>query len=72
MVDFDATFFAQIVNFIILLCILGKFAFKPLMNMLDERSNRIANDLDSAEKTRVEAEELKAKLEAVGAKVELK
>ena len=60
MVDFDATFFAQIINFIILLGILGKFAFKPLMNVLDERANRISNDLDSAEKTRVEAEELKA------------
>ena len=60
MVDFDATFFAQIINFIILLDILGKFAFKPLMNVLDERANRISNDLDSAEKTRVEAEELKA------------
>lgn len=60
MVDFDATFFAHVVNFIVLFAILGKFAFKPLVRALDERSNRIANDLDSAEKTRVEAEGLKA------------
>lgn len=60
MVDFDATFFAHVVNFIVLFAILGKFAFKPLARALDERSNRIANDLDSAEKTRVEAEGLKA------------
>lgn len=59
MVDFDATFFAHVVNFIVLFAILGKFAFRPLMNVLDERANRIVNDLDSAEKTRVEAEELK-------------
>ena len=60
MVDFDATFFAQIINFIILLFILSKFAYKPLMKVLDERGTRIANDLDTAEKTRNEAEELKA------------
>lgn len=59
MVDFDATFFAQILNFMILLVILGKFAYKPLMKVLDERSARIANDLDNAEKTRLEAEALK-------------
>ena len=59
MLDFDATFIAQIVNFIILLFILGKFAYKPLMRVLDERRERIANDLGSAEKTRVEAEALK-------------
>ena len=60
MVDFDATFFAQIVNFIILLFILSKFAYKPLMKVLDERGARIANDLETAEKTRNEAEGLKA------------
>ncbi|MEE3380655.1 MAG: F0F1 ATP synthase subunit B [Succiniclasticum sp.] len=60
MVEFDATFFAQIINFLILLFILGKFAYKPLMKVLDERRERVANDLETAEKTRVEAEALKA------------
>ncbi|MBQ8919357.1 MAG: F0F1 ATP synthase subunit B [Acidaminococcaceae bacterium] len=60
MVDFDATFIAQIVNFIILLFILAKFAYKPLLKVLDARRERVANDLETAEKTRVEAEELKA------------
>lgn len=59
MVDFDATFFAQILNFIILLFILAKFAYKPLMKVLDERRARVASDLETAEKTRTEAEELK-------------
>lgn len=53
-------FFAQIINFLILLFILGKFAYKPLMKVLDERRERVANDLETAEKTRVEAEALKA------------
>lgn len=60
LVDFDATFIAQIVNFIILLFILAKFAYKPLLKVLDARRERVANDLETAEKTRVEAEELKA------------
>ena len=59
MIQFDATFFAQILNFLILLFILAKFAYKPLMKVLDERRARVANDLETAEKTRVEAEALK-------------
>jgi F-type H+-transporting ATPase subunit b len=59
LIQFDATFFAQILNFLILLFILAKFAYKPLMKVLDERRARVANDLETAEKTRVEAEALK-------------
>ena len=59
MIQFDATFFWQILNFLILLFILAKFAYKPLMKVLDERRARVANDLETAEKTRVEAEALK-------------
>jgi len=59
LLDFDATFFAQILNFIILLFILAKFAYKPLMKVLDARRERVTNDLETAEKTRTEAEALK-------------
>lgn len=59
LIQFDATFFVQILNFLILLFILAKFAYKPLMKVLDERRARVANDLETAEKTRVEAEALK-------------
>lgn len=59
MLDFDATFFAQILNFIILLFILAKFAYKPLMKVLDARRERVTNDLETAEMTRTEAEALK-------------
>lgn len=59
LIQFDATFFAQILNFLILLFILAKFAYKPLMKVLDERRARVANDLETAEKTRVEVEALK-------------
>jgi len=60
LVDFDATLIAQIVNFLILLFILAKFAYKPLMNVLDARREKVAGDLKSAEETRAEAESLKA------------
>lgn len=60
MASINATLIAQILNFLVLLAILAKFAYKPLLNVMEERRNRIANDLDSAEKTRLEAEDLKA------------
>ena len=50
---------AQILNFLVLLAILAKFAYKPLLKAMDDRRNRIINDLDSAEQTRLDAEALK-------------
>ena len=59
MVDVNATLIAQILNFLVLLAILAKFAYKPLLKAMDDRHNRIINDLDSAEQTRLDAEALK-------------
>ena len=59
MVDINATLIAQILNFLVLLAILAKFAYKPLLQAMDDRRNRIINDLDSAEQTRLDAEALK-------------
>ena len=59
MVDVNATLIAQILNFLVLLAILAKFAYKPLLKAMDDRRNRITNDLDSAEQTRLDAEALK-------------
>ncbi|HEX21254.1 MAG TPA: ATP synthase F0 subunit B [Actinobacteria bacterium] len=46
------------VAFFILLFILGRFAFPPLIKMLDDRSNTIRDSLEGAEKTRLEAQRL--------------
>ena len=46
----------QAINFLILLWLLQRFAFKPLMRIMDERSSRIRNDLDDARRLREEAE----------------
>ena len=59
MVDVNATLIAQILNFLVLWAILAKFAYKPLLKAMDDRRNRIINDLDSAEQTRLDAEALK-------------
>ena len=46
------------VSFLILLLLLKKFAWGPLVNMMQERQDKISNDIDNAEKSRVDAEEL--------------
>lgn len=41
---------AQVVNFAILLAILGKFIYKPVMRLLDERKEGVAKALEREEK----------------------
>ncbi|MCF0154285.1 MAG: F0F1 ATP synthase subunit B [Veillonella sp.] len=65
MVDITGgTILAQIINFLILLFILAKFAYKPLCNMMDERRQRIANDLSAAENAKLEAQNLRQSYES--------
>lgn len=55
--------FWTIVNFLILVFVLGKFAWKPMMKMLDERENRIAKDKADAQTAREQAEKIKNELD---------
>lgn len=48
---------AQLVNFTILLIVLRLVAWGPLMKMLDERRERIAESLSAAEQAKVQAAE---------------
>lgn len=50
----------QLLMFIILLALLRKFAWQPLMNIMKQREEHIANEIDQAEKRRQEAEKLLA------------
>lgn len=59
MVELNGTLIAQIVNFLILVGILTKFAYKPLMQALEDRQKKIADSIDSAERERQEAQQLK-------------
>jgi F-type H+-transporting ATPase subunit b len=50
----------QIIGFIIAVWILKAFAWKPLMGMLEQRRTKIKSDLDYAEQTKVDADNLLA------------
>lgn len=53
-------FFWQVVTFLIVLFLLGKFAWKPIMRALDERETSIENALSAAEKAKLDMQALKA------------
>ena len=46
------------ISFVILLILLGKFAYKPLRGVMEQRERDIRSSIDEAQKTRKEAEEL--------------
>lgn len=50
------TVIAQIVNFLILVWLLKRFLYKPILRAIDQREKKIANQLAEANKTRSEAE----------------
>ena len=58
---------AQVISFVILFVLLLKFAYKPVMGKLDERSNNIKESMEQAELIREQAvhaeEEVKKQLE---------
>ena len=53
------TYIVQIISFLILVWILAKFAWKPLMNMMEKRRQFIADSIANAEKQRTEAARIK-------------
>jgi F-type H+-transporting ATPase subunit b len=59
--QFDWTTFAlEIINFLVLLWLLKRFLYKPVLNMLDARQKRIHDQIAKAQLTHAEAENLKA------------
>src|SRR6476620_6514365 len=48
----------HLVNFIILILILQRFMYKPILKMLDDRAARIRDSMEQAERTRVETASL--------------
>lgn len=63
MVSINGTLLFQFINFFVLVAILAHFAYKPLLKVLEDRRNKIASDLDNAQKAREDAEKLKADYE---------
>ncbi|MDH5763592.1 MAG: F0F1 ATP synthase subunit B [Nitrospinota bacterium] len=56
--------FWSVVSFILLLVLLAKFAFPPILAMLEARENKITGDIRGAEDLKAEAEKLKRDFEA--------
>ena len=57
MIEINATILAQILNFLILVAFLRAVAYKPVARLLQQRSDKIRNDLDKAEADRKAAEQ---------------
>ncbi len=53
-------FFWQIIIFVLLLLLLRKFAWKPILSAVNDREEGIKNALDSAEKAKLEMQNLQA------------
>ncbi len=69
MPQFDTHFFSsllfwEIVSFAVLLFILAKYAFPPILQTLDERERKIRESIESAERRSAEAERRMAEYEA--------
>ncbi len=50
------TVIAQVINFLILILLLKRFLYRPILNAIDEREKRIADELADADGKRAEAE----------------
>jgi F-type H+-transporting ATPase subunit b len=49
------TVIAQIINFLLLVWLLKRFLYKPILNAIEERENKIASQLEEAESKKEEA-----------------
>jgi len=60
--EFGLTFWT-IVSFFILVFILSKFVWKPLLEVIEKRENKIKQDIELAQKARDEANLIKSQIE---------
>ena len=59
MVEINWTILWQVINFLILLGLLIKYLYNPIIDILDQREQEIKDDLDQASERKQEAEKLK-------------
>lgn len=62
------TFLAQLVNFLIIYILLSRFAFKPLVKVLEERRKKVARSMKTAKRMEEEKAELDLKVTRTMAK----
>ena len=70
MININWTLVWNVINFLILMYLLKRFLYQPLLDVLDKRTAKIAGDLQAAETSREEALVLKKKYEAEIAKAQ--
>ena len=58
-----------LVTFVLLLIVLGKFAWKPILATIEQREKTIADAIESAKNARLEAEKASAEMKATLEKV---
>lgn len=59
MIEVNATLVAQVINFLILVAILTKISYRPVLAALEERRSHIEKSLKEAEQGRLLAESMK-------------
>ncbi|MFW6256566.1 MAG: F0F1 ATP synthase subunit B [Bacillota bacterium] len=64
MIKLNWNFFLQLLNFLVLMFLLKKFLYQPIIQLLDKREEKINNELDEAARRKKEAQEKKQKYEA--------
>jgi len=64
LVEINGTLLVQFINFFILVAILAKFAFKPLVGVMEARRKKIEGDLANAQATLDSAEATRKEYEA--------
>jgi hypothetical protein len=55
LINLDKSLIVQVVNFVILLIVLQKFLYKPLLAKMEERTGAIKRSLDEAQAARADA-----------------
>jgi len=68
----DRSIIFQIINFLILVALLFRFLFKPVVQTLDKRSNHIQEEIKKIEKEKKVAEELRLKYEEESKNIHIK
>ncbi len=63
MLALDYTIIIQAINFIILLWLLNRFVYKPIINILEERSQKTTGTLKSVEKLEADTSQMLQKYE---------
>jgi len=77
LIELNWTFFVQVINFLVLMFILNKILYKPILKVLDERDERVVGGQTKAKQLVAESEKIftsyndklqVAKIEALGTK----